>query len=91
MFERATRGEHTVGKDGRARMGMVNLLGCYALDDTAREFCELAGLPFGQIDAPSEHQAMFMAMTGRKWSDWFTDRIAIENGARLACASDRSP
>ena len=77
MFQRTMRSEHTVGRDGRARMGMVNLFGCYAVDTAAREFCEMAGLPFGNVEAPNEHQAFFMAVTGRQWSDWFTDREVI--------------
>ncbi len=77
MFQRATRGEHVVGRDGRSRKGMVDLFGCYAVDDAAREFCELAGLPFGQIDAPNEHQAMFMSVTGRNWQHWFSEREKI--------------
>lgn len=81
MFQRSTRGEHTVGRDGRVRMGMVDLLGCYIVDDAAREFCEMAGLPFGDTEVPNEHQAFYMALTGRKWLDWFTERDAIVDGA----------
>jgi hypothetical protein len=81
MFQRGTRREHVVGRDGRVRMGMVDLLGCYIVDDAAREFCELAGIPFESADVPNEHQAFYMSVTGRKWPDWFTDREAIINGA----------
>lgn len=77
LFNRATRKEHVVGKDGRVRMGMVDLLACYCIDDLAREFCEMAGLPFGDVDVPNEHQAFFMSATGRSWTDWFTDRETI--------------
>jgi hypothetical protein len=83
MFNRATRAEHVVGRDGRVRMGMVDLLACYAIDDAAREFFDLAGLPVAEVEAPNEHQAMFMAVTGRKWHHWFTERDAIVQGAGL--------
>lgn len=81
MFNRATRKEHVVGKDGRVRMGIVDLFACYCIDDAAREFCEMAGIPFGDVDVPNEHQAFFMSVTGRSWSDWFTDRDAIVSEA----------
>lgn len=81
MFQRATRAEHVVRKDGLTRVGMVDLFGCYAVDEAAREFCELAGLPFGQIEAPNEHQAMYMSVTGRNWHHWFTERDEIVAGA----------
>ncbi len=81
MFQRGTRGEHVVGRDGRTRMGMVDLFGCYIVDAAAREFCELAGIPFGEVETPNEHQAFYMSVTGRQWPDWFTDRAAIIDGA----------
>lgn len=81
MFQRGTRGEHVIGKDGRVRMGVCDLFGCYAVDDAARDFCELAGLPFDSLETPNEHQALFMSVTGRTWRDWFSDRVAIVEAA----------
>lgn len=81
MFQRSTRSEHVVGRDGRTRMGMIDLFGCYIVDDAAREFCELAGLPFQDVDAPNEHQAFYMSVMGMGWADWFTRREEIVSGA----------
>lgn len=70
-FQRATRRVHVIGKDGRVRHGCVDLLGCYAVDDMARELCRAMKTDFPEnITAPDERTAMQMLAEGKTWRDW---------------------
>lgn len=82
MFQRGTRGIHVVGRDGRTRMGCVDLLGCYAVDEAAKEFCGAAGIEFRSLEPPTEHEAMFMMAAGLRWLDWLQNAAAIRADAR---------
>lgn len=82
MFQRGTRGVHVIGRDGRVRMGQVDLFGCYAVDEMAKRFCDIAGIEFTSIAPPTEHEAMFMALAGMTWMDWLERSASIRLEAR---------
>lgn len=82
MFQRGTRGVHVIGRDGRAKAGCVDLLGCYAVDEMAEAFCNAAGIEFDSINPPTEHEAMFMLLAGMTWQDWLDNPRQIRAEAR---------
>lgn len=77
MFQRATRKVHVVGKDGRVRLGCVDLLGCYAVDEAARELCSALGEEFREIEPPTEGEAMFMLGRKLTWRSWMADAAGV--------------
>ena len=70
VFQAATRSVHTVGRDGRARVGAVDILGCYAVDDMMAAWTHALDCLVPEIPSPSEQQAMLLLAEGKSWRDW---------------------
>ena len=69
-FQRATRRVHPVGRDGRARMGCADLLGCYAVDEMMAAWAQALDCPLPEIPTPTEEQAMALMSERKGWRDW---------------------
>lgn len=69
-FQRATRQVHAVGKDGRTRMGCVDLLGCYAVDEMEKKWAAYLGMEKLTVPVPTEAEAMQLMAQGKGWREW---------------------
>lgn len=80
-FQQATRGVHSVGRDGRSRMGCVDLLCYYAVDEMLAAWVHALDVPRPEILAPSEEQAMALMAERKGWRDWLSLVEAGEHAA----------
>lgn len=80
-FQRATRGVHNVGRDGRTRMGCVDLLGCYAVDEMAMAWAQALDANMPVLPAPTEEQAMLLMSERKGWREWLA---MVETGEHLS-------
>jgi hypothetical protein len=74
-FQRGTRGEFVVGKDGRVRLGCIDLLGMYAVDEMARKWADYLGIEFPD-NLPNVGEQEAMQIMGRR-GNW-REAIAME-------------
>jgi hypothetical protein len=79
-FQRATRGVHVVGRDGRVRLGCVDLLGMYAVDEVMRQWAAYLSVTVPELPAPDESTAMRLLAGGGTWRDFLASAMSAREG-----------